>query len=1092
MIKLIFKKILLLILLIGVKKHSEKDRIINDFSFLLNIIAFTILVFSSEILFASIPQKITFRNYRIEDGLSQSSVFAITQDNDGFMWFGTRDGLNRFDSRRFKIYRNIKGDSLSLASNEINCLVSDNQNQLWVGTRLGLHLYDKFSDKFIRISLSQPDEEYSPLESIRDLLSDSNGRLWVLSGTRVFVSNRENPLLFDLVDIKSNNAGKRKSVMRNVFEDSYGNIWISNNNNLYKVTQNKIGNFNYQIIKFPFEGESNNFRVNTIAEYPEGKLWIGTESSGIILFDLKTNSHKQYLHQSNNSNSLINNKIRSIVIGESGMVWIGTIDGLSIFDPFAQKFTSIKSNPDNKLSLSANSIISAYKDNSGSIWLGTFYGGIDLYSRFHLGYNYYKTQNDGTGLSEKIVSEIAEDKNNNLWIGTEGGGLNYLNRKDGGFEYVTTKSPKYAISHDNVKCLLYDKDFNLWIGTSGGGLNILDTKTNKLKYFLHDPNNKKSIASNWVYSILEDEDNSVWIGTYGYGLDRYVKSTGEFKHYNKNDGDSSISSNSIRSMFLDSRGRVWFGTSHGLCWYNEKNDRFINFFAHDYDTISLSSDDIYCIQEDKNKRIWIGTYGGGLNYFNEEKEQFLSYTLEDGLPGNIIYGILEDNSGYLWLSTNNGLTRFDPKEKEFRNFDNEDGLPGDEYNYNSYYKTTSGELFFGGKNGLISFDPNQISLNEYKPNLVFTGLKLFNQYVEIGDDSKLLTENINTIKEIVLKYYQNIISFEFSSLNFVNPLKNKYAHKLEGLEEDWNFTSVPEAMYMNLPSGKYTLLVKGSNNDNVWTDKPARLNIVVLPPIWKTWWAYVIYSLLICSVLYLIFRFQKTRSDLHHKLELERLELDRQNELHQLKLKYFTNISHEIRTPLTLILTPLESILADHKYDLNLHKRILGIKNNAYRLLRLVNQIMDFRKQETGNLKLSFAEGNIVKFIKEIHLAFFEEIKQKKLNYYFESSNDTILAWYDRNELEKVIFNVISNAVKFTNVGGTISIKTSVIQGNEKTSYSGDVEIKIRNTGKGIPHEKQNLIFDRFYQVDKQGLTEYGTGIGLAYLKESLNCILGK
>ncbi|MCF8379796.1 MAG: response regulator [Bacteroidales bacterium] len=1044
-------------------------------------------------LHANIPQNISFRNYKIEDGLSQSSVFAITQDGDGFMWFGTRNGLNRFDSRRFKVYRNIKGDSTSLASNEINCLTIDKKNRLWVGTRLGLHLYDRISDSFIRISLTQPDKVYSNLESIRGLLSDANNRLWVLSGTRVFISQKENPLLFDLVEIPNpNKSGTRKSVMRNIFEDSSGNIWISNNNHLYKVIHNQLGTIEYQMLEFPLEISTQNLRVNSIAEYPEGKLWIGTESSGVILYDLNTKIQRQYLHSGNESNSLISNKIRSIVIDESGMIWFATVDGLSIFDPITQNFTSIQSDPENELSLSSNSILSAYKDNSGSIWLGTFYGGINFYSRFNFSHNYYKTQNDGSGLSEKIVSQIVEDRYHNLWIGTEGGGLNYYNKTSGRFEYFTTESKRNSVSHKNIKCLLYDSDFNLWIGTSGGGLDILDTKTNKMGYFQNNPKNEKSIGSDWIYSIMEDKENTVWLGTYGFGLDRYLKSTGEFKHYNKNDGDSSISSNSIRSMFLDSDGRAWFGTSNGLCRYDSKHDKFINYFAHDYDSLSLSSDDIYCIQEDKNNRIWIGTYGGGLNYFEEESEHFYSYTVADGLPGNIIYGILEDNNGFLWISTNNGLTRFDPKENVFRNFDSKDGLPGDEYNYNSYYKTTSGELFFGGKNGLISFDPNQISINNFKPNLVLTGLRLFNKKVEIGDDSNLLSQNISSTDEVVLKYNQNIITIEFSCLNFVNPLKNNFAHKLEGLDEDWNFTSSSEATYMNLPSGKYTLLVKGSNNDNIWNDNPARMKIVVMPPYWSSWWAYLIYSLFISGALFLIFSFQRSRSNLNHKLELERLELDRQNELHQLKLKYFTNISHEIRTPLTLILTPLENLLANYKNDSTLYKRLLGIKNNADRLLRLVNQIMDFRKQETGKLKLGFAEGNIVKFIREIKLAFFEEIKQKNLTCNFDSVGEIILVWYDRDEMEKVFFNILSNAVKFTNRGGTITIKSSVISRNSEKDAPDFVEIKISNTGKGIPSEKVDLIFDRFYQVDKQGLTEYGTGIGLALSKGIVELHSGK
>jgi ligand-binding sensor domain-containing protein len=810
----------------------------------------------------------SFRSYKIEDGLSQSSVFAITQDAEGYIWFGTRDGLNRFDAQKFKVYRSVKKDSTSLNSNEINCLTTDVGGRLWVGTRRGLHLYKSDSDNFKRIKLHSPDEGYSPQESIRGILSDSKGNLWVLSGTRVYMSKPYNPFNFTMIHVENaKGSGVRRSLMVSIFEDSEGMIWISDTRNLYMVeNQNSEGDV-FNVSLFVPECTEDNYRVNSILEYPNGKLWMSTEQSGIILLDLSNRSQTQFTAHAQDANSLNSNKVRSAIADEYGNIWFGTSQGLSIFDPISNQFTNIKSDPNNPLGLNANSIISMYKDHSGTIWIGTFYGGVNLYNKNHFNYTFYKPNKSKTGLSEQIVSDIIEDQQGNLWIGTEGGGLNFMNRKNQSFIHITDKDPLTPLLHNNIKCLHLDKNNELWIGSSGGGISILDIENKKIRYMRNERGNSNSIVSDWIYSIIDDEKGSIWIGTYGKGLDRLNKETGKIKHYNKNDGPNSISSNSIRYMLVDSEQQLWIGTSKGLCLYNEKTGDFKSYYAVAYDSLTLLSDDIYCIQEDRMGNIWIGSYGGGLNLFNSDNETFTRFSVEQGLPGHTVYGILEDDAGFLWLSTNNGLARFDPKTLIFRNFDSDIGLPVDEYNYNSFFKSSSGELFFGGKNGLISFDPNQITTNSFNPNVVFTGLRLFNKPVEIGDESGILSTQLNAASEIKLKNHQNIITVEFSSLNFVNPLKNRYAYKLEGLNEEWIHTSQPEATMMNLSSGHYTLFVKGTNNDGKWNDQPTELAIHVLPPPWATWCAYLIYISVVIAIIVKIINFLRSRTNLRHQFE---------------------------------------------------------------------------------------------------------------------------------------------------------------------------------------------------------------------------------
>ncbi|HEY4785409.1 MAG TPA: response regulator, partial [Bacteroidales bacterium] len=567
----------------------------------------------------------------------------------------------------------------------------------------------------------------------------------------------------------------------------------------------------------------------------------------------------------------------------------------------------------------------------------------------------------------------------------------------------------------------------------------------------------------------------------GGGLCKYNKKENKFETFHFSESNSNtINSDFLTCLLFDSKNRLWIGASVGLNlkYSDGKIIRFVNTqTVTDYPDGQF----IQFIHEDHRKQIWVGTRGNGLYAYNERTRHFGRYTTEDGLPGNNIFGMLEDSKGFLWLSTENGISKFDPVRKRFWNYNKNDGLICKEYNFNSYMKDHTGKMYFGGYNGIVTFYPDSILQNKSVPSLVFTKLKVFNKEIKTGSGNALLKRPLNETQSIRLHYDQNVFSIGFAVLNYITPSKNKYAYYLEGFENNWNYVDEPTATYMNLKPGVYTFYAKGSNNDGVWNEIPISLKIKVLPPPWKTWWAYCLYVMAILAAFMSFMRLIRSRLKLEQNLYLEQMENKKQNELHQTKLRFFTNISHELRTPLTLIISPLETLI-NSMHEAGARKQLQMIQANANRLLRLVNQLLDFRKQELGNLKLKVAEGNIIKYIHEIKLAFQEYARIRNISFDFKFAKEEIKVWYDREEMEKVMFNLLFNAFKFTPEGGAVTLLVCELppDGKSKTGY---VEIVVEDNGVGIPKEHLQKIFDRFYQVENSNLMNHGFGIGLALTK---------
>lgn len=1002
-------------------------------------------------------KNISFNHLTVEDGLSQSSVLSIAQDSMGFMWFGTKDGLNKFNTQSFEVFKHDKNNNTSLSSSQnINYLLTDRKGNLWVATQNGLNLYLPKSNSFKRFLHDPKDKNSISHNIIRNLYEDKKGNIWI--GTDSGLNKLIAPDKFQrFYGSNVNGKGLAHSLIKGIHQDHENVLWVATFRGLSSM---KEENGKY-IFKSYFHDPNNpgsliNNDVSAVLEDPYHNLWIGTHNNGLELMDRATATFKHYTAKSGQSNGLSSNTIRKIKTDKDGRLWISTLNGIDIYDVKTGKFTVLNHIPNDPFSLNQNSTYDILKDAAGSMWVGTYYGGVNVYHANSTPFREYKANLGGNGISSNVVSSIVEDKNNNLWIGTEAEGLNYYNRATGKFKSLKNEiGNSNSLSSNLVKAISIDKKGRVWVGTYEGNLDMYLPSSGTFKHYKPNSSDPHSLNSNRIICLLHDSHGRFWIGTRAQGVYLYNENKDNFTLLNSPAFNEDLKF--VRTFYEDSAKNVWIATNKGIYIVAANSNQIKAFKSKNSD---FKFDDINFIREDAKGVIWIGSYEEGLIKYDKNKETSRFYTVEDGLPSNSVVGILEDNKGNLWISTSNGLSKFDGKI--FKNYTVEDGLPGNVFNYNSFFKDSKDEMFFGGYNGLVSFFPDQIGENKKVPKAIFTKLRLFNKPVNISDSTGLLTQNIGLTKELTFSYHQNIFTIDFAVLNYIKSEKNRYAYQLKGFEKEWNYVTNPSATFTNLPSGRYVLLIKGANNDGVWTSEPVEMIINVNPPYWKTWWAYLIYILCISGLIFLVLRFLWMRA-----------LLKKEHEIYQMKLDFFTNVSHEIRTPLTLIVGPLEHLVNETKESPALNRRLLTVKKNAGRLTRLVNELMDFRKAESGNMKLNVAPGNIVSFAKEIYISFTYMALKNNIDYRFNCDEETIEVYFDNEQLEKVLFNLLSNAFKFTPDHGIIRLDITKTRDNH-------VEIRVADNGKGIPEESKDEIFTNFYQVRDHNSGTTGTGIGLA------------
>ena len=849
-----------------------------------------------------------------------------------------------------------------------------------------------------------------------------------------------------------------------------------------------------------------------------------------------------YTEVSDDESSLSNNGIRSVFKSTDGNIWVATLDGLNLMyrDKLNQvKFKRFQPDITDSTSISYHVIASLAEDDYGNIWVGTENGGLSIYDRRkQIFYRHYHNPRDPTSLGNNSIHSIYKDRTGALWLATLNSGLNKFDPRSTKFQHQLVQPYlENTLSHNNVTCFLEDIQGNLWIGTDGGGLNYYNVANNTYKHFKHDPKNNQSLGSNAVLSLQYDTKGRLWVGTWDGGLNLFDEQTETFTRLINDPQDSqSISSNSIFAMLIDSQGRFWVGAYRGaLELFDPDNKSFThfidsNFPSHTtYEIFEDAAGDIWIgyldgglslfeweegqignftrfrynqdsglenapftvttIYEDGQRNLWVGTQGAGLNLFNRNTKTFKPFNKTHGLPNDVINGIQEDNQGFLWISTNKGISKLDLTDKTFRNYNSADGLQSDEFIRGAFLKTNEGQLVFGGIQGFNMFTPFEVKDNNLVPEVHLTDFKINNQSVKSIDLNSPLDRHIDDVDHIELSHDQSIISFDYVALNYSQGSKNQYRYMLEGYDEEWQEVGNSRtANYTKLPPGNYIFKVQGSNNDLVWNEQGASVALTIKPPWWKTRAAYVMYGIL--AVITLLGARQNIvhRERLQSSLRLEHLELKKMQELDQVKSRFFANISHEFRTPLTLIKEPLKAIYQGELLG-NSSNQFRMMLRNTQKLLSLTNQLLDLSRLGAGSLKLNFSENEFLKFLRIITASFRSQAERQYIKFRFIDGGGPIKLCYDQEKLEDVLFNVLSNAFKFTPEYGTITLKvTTILIENKEWA-----QVTVKDTGIGIPHDQIENIFDRFYQADNnQSDSRSGSGIGLALTKELVELHKGK
>lgn len=995
----------------------------------------------------ALPQRLDFTPLGVENGLSQKSVLAIAQDSRGFLWFGTANGLNRYDSRTFKTYSGSQTEN-GLSSGYILSLLNDTHGTLWVGTANGLYIYQPQTDSLLSVKLPKA-ADGTNIHTVNVLFEDRKNMVWVGTTSGLFLLNARHQVIGFF---KAGANGLSGNNIHAIADDAENNIWVGTNKGL---TQMQPHGLSFTCTTIRHNGQPGHIaddNILSLAVDTGNNLWIGFHESGLDYYNTST---KKFTHYNNSSDPGDgSDNIRKIIV-DSGKLWIGTQGGLVTFDMANHRFFSYKHDPDNPKSINQNSIYSLFFDRNHTLWVGTYFGGVNIAAAPI--FKIYQPNTTNSGISNNVISAMAEDAQHNLWLGTEGGGLNYIHQPDQKVTvYQHQKNNPASIGSSLIKTVYRDSDGNIWTGTHGGGLNVLVPGQNAFTKYLYNENDP-DVASFEVRGIAE-AGSLFWVGT-NTGLKVFTRSKKLLTPYPDSKLVQPLQGQVVNCLFTDSKNTLWIG-GWGIYTFPASSKHIIT----DPLNKTVLNTRINCITEDRQGNIWIGTDVQGAFKYNTTHKKITQYTETEGLANNNVYGIVQDEQNNMWISTGNGLSELSATTGVFHNYTASDGLAGNEFNKNSYLRSNSGQILFGGFNGYTGFYPANIKENKTKPAAFITGLKLFNKPVAIGDSSGILPTAIYLSSKIVLKYTQNVFTIDFVILNYIRAEKNKYAYQIQNIDKNWNYTTIPAATYNNLPPGQYHFLARGQNNDGVWSD-PASLLIIVQPPWWRTWWAYGLYLLVLAGIVFLIVRFFFIRALLR-----------RDQELTALKLNFFTNISHEIRTYLSLISAPVEKLLMNHAIPEDQTLQLQTIKRNSDELLQLVNELMDFRKAETGNLTLHVSRFNVVPFVLSVCQSFQEISVEKNITTDFNSTSPRIDLYFDKEQMKKVLFNLFSNAYKFTPAGGKVAV--SIQENTDDT-----ICIKVADNGKGISPENLENLFNNYFQENDYGQQNTGYGIGLALSK---------
>ena len=1043
-----------------------------------------------------------FSHLDITNGLSINQVSSIFKDADGFMWFGTISGLNRYDGYKFKVFKHRANDPTSLGDNAIAGIFEGPGKKLWIKTHSGFSIYDAITEKFSN-DIARELGKYKVLtDQLANIKKDNQGNFW-------FLTNNEGLYCYDP---KANNTSFFNSAGNNsisilhsdavtdVVEDGRRFMWLVYSDGEIDKLDVRTSTIVVQTSKLAKANNNKPERYSATIDN-QNNLWLFAADSPLGVYRYNpTADVLDHFSTETGSTRLNYNVIYSIIQADDNKIWIGTDHGgINIINPANNSIQYVLNKEDDAKSLQGNSTV-LYKDNIGIIWAGTFKQGISYYHKsiiqFPLVRHYLS---DARSLPYEDVDCFADDGKGNLWIGTNGGGLIYYDAGTKTYtQYKHNPADAGSLANNVVISLCIDHDHKLWVGTYFGGMDRFEG--GRFIHYKHNDTDPSSISDDRVYTIIEDSSQKLWIGTFAGAINIYDRATNSFKHPNYQ-----MLSNYTAIIYEDRQKNIWIGRDKGIDFIASGSTVARHYKNQPNNPNSLIGNDVNTILQDTRGLMWIGAKDG-LSVLNPKTNKFYNLNEANGLPANDVLKILEDNNGKIWLSTPNGMAAITALQAgggytfHINKFDESDGLQGREFNAYAAIKRPNGDMIFGGAHGYNIFNPSTISITKNKPRLLFTDFQLFNKSVTVGDTingNVVLKSSITNTKNLVLNHNENDFSIEFAATEYFNPDKIVYQYKLEDFDKQW--LSVPnnsrKATFTNLDAGDYVFKVRASSINDINNASVITLNIKVLPPFWKSPLAYVFYVVMVGCLLFYIrhrgimklrneFRLKHDKLEEERQLANEREEARRMHQLDVMKIKFFTNVSHEFRTPLSLILSPIDDLIKTTEKP-DQQQQLTMIKRNGKRLLNLVNQLLDFRKMEYNELKLSLKKGDIIHFIKEVSSSFTDVAHQKQIQFLFESEVPSFVTNFDHDKIERVLFNLLSNAFKFTPSGGYISVMINLFSPDVFAHDQKILEIKIMDTGIGIPAENQEKIFERFFQDNMpESLLNQGSGIGLSITKE--------
>jgi len=999
----------------------------------------------AEICFSAPAKQFYFKTYQVENGLSHNSVWCLLQDSYGFIWLGSSAGLNRFDGRNFKVYKNDLKDKYSLGSNSVQALCEDTQKNLWVGTSQGIFLFDYAGESFTPFEKKTSFEVAVSCE-IKKIIQSKNGKIWIATlGQGFFIYDPEK-------DELTQNS-RYTSFVWDIKEDVAGRIYVSSmQEGLLCFDSN--GRLIEQYTSFFYTGRDASPKINCIQSIGS-KTWFSVGTNRLCCLDIKTEEIQSYDKAGFNIGT-----IRCIAGYSEHELLIGTDKGLYLFDLIDSQF--VRPNILGvSLLLSESPVYAILKDNEGGYWIATDLGGVNYLAQQSKHFEYYYPVVTSSQVEGKVINAFCEDKNHLVWIGSQDG-LRYLDPKS---------QTVHAIRglRNDVRSLLADGN-KLWIGTFGEGLKIMDLDTRHIRQYVHHREIPNTICSNDVFSLYKDSEGKIYAGT-SWGLCSYNQNTDDFTTL-RNVG----SMISVVDMLEDSGGNLWIATyNSGVFRCELKNSHWTLYSHNPEDLKSINSNSIISLFEDHTGRVWFGSNGNGLCSWDSENNCFTDFDMpETVLPNQIIYSMKEDNNGYFWIATNAGLLRVNPDRKSDRKlFTQEHGLQSNQFNARASLKTGNGRFYFGGINGFNAFYPNEFSRNTHIPPVYITNLKFYDNHSKDSREAPFMEKKaMYGTTELTFPFNRNNFILQFAALSYEDPLRNEFAYRLDGFDNEWIYTHSNQVSYSNLLPGKYLFRLKASNNDGIWNETGAELHITLMPPWWQSLWAYAVYFLIIVAIAYGVVKYTARKTNAKILRKMEEYRMQKEKEVYRSKINFFVNLVHEFRTPLSLIRLPLDKLTESLHANETASKYLSIVNRNMEYLLNVVNQLVDFQKIESNKIELCRTPQSLRSLLQDIYRQFDGYLELRSVSFELVLPEEDRIVRVDREIITKIIVNLLSNAIKYTHTQILLSLE-----------YSGqDFTISVADDGNGVADVEKEKIFEVFYQTREAGQVG-GTGIGLAFAR---------